>query len=216
MPNLKPFNNPMPTVPDDRELGVAFSALTAQRRAFVLEYIAQGGQDMVKIALAAGYGGHSTDPRTRRDNAQVNVYRLMRRADIMAAIREVIHDKNTEFLAPSQKVVMDILVGAIPGTASEKLRAAQYGFAINGMAPIVKQEIKVERVDREATIKEIAQLAKDLGVPIKQLVGRAADIVEADFTDVTDRESHMEDMDYSGENLPSGIEHISGEEDWSV
>lgn len=158
------------TIKADRKYdGRAMSALSDQRREFVLEMMRQGCNPKAaqRAAIACGY-------------SETYGYELMRDEAILAALRE----EATKRLAGAALVGVNVMLEiAQDETHRDRFKAAKELAAINGFT--AEQRIVVEHVshDTKAMIAEIRRMAADVGLDPKVLIERAG-IVEAEFTEV--------------------------------
>ncbi len=150
--------------------GKGMSALTSRKRAFVIAMLQQGVNPKAapKAAASCGY--------------QPNYgYELMRDEGILAALRE----EATKRLAGAALVGVNVMLEiAQDPTHKDQYKAAKDLAAINGFT--AEQRIVVEHIseDSKQQIRQIREMAAQLGMDPKQLI-QAAGIIDAEFEDVT-------------------------------
>jgi hypothetical protein len=160
----------IPPDPNDREYDTkAMSALTARKRKFVIAMLQQGVNPKAakQAAAAAGYVpeyGHQ----------------LMRDASILAALREEATKRMAGAALTGVNVMLEI--AQTPGH-KDQFRAARELAAINGFT--AEQRIVVEHIseDSKQQIRQIREMAAQLGMDPKQLI-QAAGIIDAEFEEV--------------------------------
>ena len=161
----------IPTDPNDRAYdGKAMGALSTRKRQFVIAMLQQGVNPKACAVAAASLGYH---PKYG--------YELMRDDGILAAMRE----EATKRLAGAALVGVNVLLDiAQSPTHKDQFRAAKELAGINGFT--AEQRIVVEHIseDSKAQIRQIRDMAAQLGLDAKQLIASAG-IVDAEFTEVT-------------------------------
>ncbi len=144
-------------------------SLSARKREFVIAMLQAGvnpkacAQAAAKCGYAAYYG-----------------YELMRDEGILAALRE----ESTKRLAGAALVGVNVLLDiAQSPTHKDQFRAAKELAGINGFT--AEQRIVVEHIseDSKAQIRQIRDMATQLGLDPKQLIASAG-IIDAEFTEV--------------------------------
>jgi hypothetical protein len=161
----------IPKDPNDRTYdGKGMSALTLRNRRFVISMLEQGvnPKAATKAAVECGY-------------LPTYGYELMRNPDIIQALRE----EATKRMAGAALVGVNVMleIAQNPGH-KDQYRAAKDLAAINGFT--AEQRIVVEHIDADskAQIRQIREMAVQLGMDPKQLI-EAAGIIDAEFEDVT-------------------------------
>lgn len=160
----------IPTDPHDRSYdGKAMSGLGPRKRSFVIAMLQEGVNSKaapraaVKCGYTAAYG-----------------YDLMRDDGILAALRE----EATKRLAGAALVGVNVLLEiAQSPTHKDQFRAAKELAGINGFT--AEQRIVVEHIseDSKQQIRQIREMATQLGMDPKQLI-QAAGIIDAEFEEV--------------------------------
>ncbi len=149
--------------------GKAMGGLSDRKRQFVIAMLKQGVNPKACAAAAAECGYH---PKYG--------YELMRDDGILAAMRE----EATKRLAGAALVGVNVLLDiAQTPTHKDQFRAAKELAGINGFT--AEQRIVVEHIseDSKAQIRQIREMAAQLGLDPKQLIASAG-IIDAEFTEV--------------------------------
>ncbi len=146
------------------------AALPDRKRQFVIAMLGQAvNPKACKIAAAeCGY-------------APYYGYELMRDDGILAALRE----ESTKRLAGAALVGVNVLLDIAQNAQhKDQFRAAKELAGINGFT--AEQRIVVEHIseDSKAQIRQIREMAAQLGLDPKQLI-QSAGIIDAEFTEVT-------------------------------
>jgi hypothetical protein len=168
-------------LPEDTRLGPAMTTLSPRARAFVLAIVEMGGalNEMHNAAAKAGYAGD-------KPTLYVQAHRLAADPRIQAAILEEARArcKSASLLSVST------MIGIIQDKTvkpSTRLQAASRIAAIAGMDPatqmLIKNTTEVTITVREQ-ISQVRQLAKDLGLDPKVLLGKAGVTLEGEFEEV--------------------------------
>lgn len=163
----------IPVDPNDREYdGKVMGTLGPRKRAFVIAMLQQGVNPKA-CQLAAAKCGY--EPKTG--------YFLMRDPGILAALRE----EATKRMAGAALVGVNVLLDiANSPTHKDQFRAAKELAGINGFT--AEQRIVVEHIseDSKAQIRQIREMAVQLGLEPEQLI-KAAGIIDAEFEEVRER-----------------------------
>ena len=156
--------------------GSAMAALAPQEVNFV-EAMVRGGAGPDYVRKAAGIAGYSENYG----------WTLMRKAKILAALREEAAKGLLQGALVGQKVMMEI---ALDTTHKDRFRAGRELLAHSGFTITQEQKITVEHVNSETRelIKEISDFAKATGLDAKQLLGSIGisreEPVDAEFAEV--------------------------------
>ena len=169
-------------VPADVRLGPAMQALTVKARAFVIALVEMGG-GLNEMHVAVEKAGYEC---ATKNVAYVQAHRLAADPRIQAAILEEARSrcKSASLLSVSAmiEIIQDKMV-----KPSTRLQAASRIAAIAGMDPATQMLI-TQKVDVQVTVKEqiaqVKQLAKDLGIDPKALLGKAGVVIEGEFEEV--------------------------------
>ena len=154
--------------------GQRMSALSGRQRTFVLELIQRGAHRTAieDSAVAAGY-------------SRTHGYKLLRDSDVLAAVRE----ESTKKVAGAALLGVAVMVEIASNPLhKDQYRAAKDLAALNGFT--AEQRIVVEHIDADskAQIRQIREMATQLGMDPKQLI-EAAGIIDAEFEDVTPKKA---------------------------
>lgn len=157
--------------------GKAMASLTDRQRQFVQEMMQQGINPKAAAKAAANCG-----------YAPFYGYELMRHEGILAALREEATKRVVGATLIGINVLLDI---AQSPTHKDQFRAAKELAALNGFT--AEQRIVVEHIteDTRGQIRQIRDMAKQLGMDPKQLIA-AAGIVDAEFTEVQEQPEDTE------------------------
>jgi hypothetical protein len=170
-------------IPQDRKYdGKAMASLTDRQRQFVVEMLQQGVNPKAAAKAAANCG-----------YAPTYGYELMRHDAVLAALREEATKRVVGAALVGVNVLLDI---AQSPTHKDQFRAAKELAAINGFT--AEQRIVVEHIneDSRAQIRQIREMASQLGMDPKQLI-EAAGIIDAEFTEVTTTKiAEVDDSDW--------------------
>ena len=160
----------IPKDPYDRTYdGKGMSALTARNRMFVIAMLEQGVNPKAASTAAKSCGYLPTYG-----------YELMRNPDIIQALRE----EATKRMAGAALVGVNVMLEIAQNPMhKDQYRAAKDLAAINGFT--AEQRIVVEHIDADskAQIRQIREMATQLGMDPKQLI-EAAGIIDAEFEEV--------------------------------
>ena len=160
----------IPFDPNDRSYdGKAMGGLEDRKRRFVIAMLQMGTNPKAAPRAAASLGYHPNYG-----------YQLMRDEGVLAALRE----EATKRLAGAALVGVNVLLEiAQSPTHKDQFRAAKELAGINGFT--AEQRIVVEHIseDSKAQIRQIREMAAQLGLEPKQLI-EAAGIVDAEYTEV--------------------------------
>lgn len=162
----------IPPITDTTGLGKAMIALNPQQRAFVFAYVETGGQDATRAALMAGYS--MTNDNARR----VTAHRLAHDPRVQAAIKEVADARLRQGAILGAEVLIAI---AGDPTHKDRMKAAVELLNRSGLlvTPTVnhvhRSEDDVDRVQR------IVNMATQLGLDPRELLGSAGVTVDAEF-----------------------------------
>jgi hypothetical protein len=168
-------------LPEDTKLGPAMTILMPKARAFVLAIVEMGGalNEMHVAAERAGYKGD-------KPTLYVQAHRLAADPRIQTAILEEARArcKSASLLSVSSmiEIIQDKTV-----KPSTRLQAASRIAAIAGMDPATQMLIKTTSevtVTVREQISQVRQLAKDLGLDPKVLLGKAGVTLEGEFEEV--------------------------------
>lgn len=152
--------------------GKAMAALTADRQAFVKNML-KLGPDKRAAQMAAAAAGYKNP---------VYGYELMREEGIIAAIRE----EATKTLAGAALMGVQVMIEvAQDPTHKDRYKAAKDLAAINGFT--AEQKIVVEHLnpDTKAMIRQIGEMAEQMGLDPRQLIASAG-IIDAEYSVVED------------------------------
>mgnify|MGYP001559816821 CR=1 FL=1 len=163
----------IPPDPNDRSYdGRGMSALDTRKRAFVVAMMEQGINPK-SAGVAAARCGFTPN----------HGYKLMRDPAIIQALRE----EATKRMAGAALVGVNVML-EIAQTIGHKdqYKAAKDLAAINGFT--AEQRIVVEHIseDSKAQLRQIREMATQLGMDPKQLI-EAAGIIDAEFEEVKER-----------------------------
>lgn len=164
------------------EGGPALLALEPRQRAFVLEYIENGGKKAA-AAITAGY-----PKEWARDTGS----KLSRHPKVLAAIREVA-DRRIRVEAVS---AIDVMIEIMKDpNHKDRFRAACEVANRSGLIVATQHEVLVTHKEDGATISRIVALAKQLNLDPVALLGSAGvkgEIIDAEFR-VVDNEPEREE-----------------------
>lgn len=171
--------NAIPADPDDRSYdGKAMASLNLRQRKFVITMLQQGCRTKACELAAVSAGYHA-----------MYGWELMRNEAILAALRE----EATKRLAGAALVGVTVMLDIAQNPQhKDQFRAAKELAAINGFT--AEQRIVVEHIseDSKAQMRQIRDMATQLGLDPKQLIA-AAGIIDAEFTEVdTANENHSQ------------------------
>ena len=169
-------------VPQGTKLGPAMSTLTPNARAFVIALVEMGGaiNEMHKAVEAAGYRCES------KAAAYVQAHRLAADPRIQLAILEEAKGRCKSASLLSVSTMIEIIQDKTV-KPSTRLQAASRIAAIAGMDPATQMLIKTTSevtVTIKEQISQVRQLAKDLGLDPKVLLGKAGVTLEGEFEEV--------------------------------
>jgi hypothetical protein len=160
----------IPVDPDDRAYdSKAMSGLTQRNRLFVVKMLQQGVNPKAapRAAVECGYKAE-------------HGWKLMRNPDIIQALRE----EATKRLAGAALLGINVMldIASTPGH-KDQYKAAKDLAAINGFT--AEQRIVVEHIseDSKAQLRQIRDMATQLGMDPKQLI-EAAGIIDAEYEEV--------------------------------
>lgn len=160
----------------DAVLGPAMKALNERQRNFVTALLQMGTSNHAAAAKLAGYVGNS-------DTIKVTGYRLAHDSRIQAAIQEEAQRRINGAASMAASVLVDIAENSVDHKT--KLKAVEMILNRAGLHAKSEHTVKVEdnRNDQD-TIAKLKQLAADLGLDAKKLLGSVG-AVDAEFVDVT-------------------------------
>jgi len=163
-------------VPPEGKLGPAMLKLPPTHRAFVCALMELGPDpNFARAALVAGYD--HTDVKSKAT-------RLAHDQDIQAAIQEETIRRIGSHLPMATAVMIDLLTAAETG-AELRFKVANRLLALGGINPVIEQKITVTHtLTEEEKVKRIEQLAKQLNLDPKQLLGHNK-VMDAEFVEVT-------------------------------
>ena len=169
-------------VPSDTRLGPAMSVLSSKARAFVIAIVEMGGalNEMHEAVHKAGYECGS------KNAAYVQAHRLAADPKIQAAILEEARGRCKSASLLSISAMIEIIQDKTV-KPSTRLQAASRIAAIAGMDPATQMLIKTTTevtVTVKEQISQVRQLAKDLGLDPKLLLGKAGVVLEGEFEEL--------------------------------
>lgn len=172
-------------VPPEGKLGPAMLKLPPTHRAFVCALMELGPDpNFARAALVAGYD-HS-------GSLHQKATRLAHDQDIQAAIQEETIRRIGSHLPMATAVMIDLLTATETG-AELRFKVANRLLALGGINPVIEQKITVTHtLTEEEKVKRIEQLAKQLNLDPKQLLGHNK-VLDAEFVTVTSNEG-LEDV----------------------
>ena len=169
-------------VPQDTKLGPAMSCLSYKARAFVIAIVEMGGalNEMHEAVHKAGYLCES------KAAAYVQAHRLAADPRIQLAILEEAKGRCKSASLLSVSTMIEIIQDKTV-KPSTRLQAASRIAAIAGMDPATQMLIKTTSevtVTIKEQISQVRQLAKDLGLDPKVLLGKAGVTLEGEFEEL--------------------------------
>lgn len=153
-------------------------ALNERQRKFVIAYVLFTDCDATEAARAAGYSdlGSHDKPGIRREG-----HRLVHNPAVGLAIREFALSHAS---AESPKYLRKLAQIAMKDDHKDQVPALKSMLNRIGMAEAVDRNINVNvTITSEQKVAEIRQMAEELGLDPKSLLGNVTD---AEFSDVTD------------------------------
>ena len=168
-------------VPSDVKLGPAMTCLAPKARAFVIAVVEMGGalNEMHVAAQRAGYAGD-------KPTLYVQAHRLAADPRVQAAILEEARGRCKSASLLSISAMIEIIQDKTV-KPSTRLQAASRIAAIAGMDPATQMLIKTTTevtVTVKEQISQVRQLAKDLGLDPKLLLGKAGVVLEGEFEEL--------------------------------
>lgn len=165
----------MSEIQDD--FGPAMLALSERQRAFVVQVV-HHGVNYARAYHAAGYEG---DPTALKNNGS----RLARRPDVIAAIQEEGSRAIRGHVATAISTLVEISSGS-HYSPRDRTRASEALLDRGGFGRQTEHKVTVERPNTVAEqVARIRQMAKDLGIDPRELLGQAGVVVDADFKLIT-------------------------------
>ncbi len=168
----------IPTIedPDEEGLGPAMLALTKAQRRFVMAMVYLGGSQR-GCYIAAGYA-HNPD---NKNATQVSAHQLAHHPKVQEAMLEVGVNMMGALRIPTVKFLHDTLKN--DGLEiKDRIKVAQMVLDRTGMQATQKIDVTHKNETGEQMMKEIATMAKSLGVDPKKLLGGG--VIEAEFEEV--------------------------------
>lgn len=157
----------------DEDIGPCMRDLTEPQRAFVKNYVANGGSNELDAAFRAGFGETSQSAAGAAD-------RMMKMPRILSAIREEADKRLKSGAVLAASVLVEI--------ASNRMHRDQYkaavellnraGLVVEGVSRVIVEDHRTE----EEIVRRITDLSSKLGIDPKKLLGN--DVVDAEFTEV--------------------------------
>ena len=169
-------------VPKDTKLGPAMATLTPNARAFVIALIEMGGA-INEMHLAVERAGYRCESKAA---AYVQAHRLAADPRIQAAILEEARGRCKSASLLSISAMIEIIQDKTV-KPSTRLQAASRIAAIAGMDPATQMLIKTTSevtVTVREQISQVRQLAKELGLDPKVLLGKAGVTLEGEFEEL--------------------------------
>ena len=163
------------TAADEDSLGPAMRALNQRQRVFVLALVTCASNP-TEAARLAGYSGN-----------EGSLCNTATRLAHTPAVQDAIDEEARKSLYGAKLVAVRVLLDVMnnpAGKISDRLKAASMTLNRVGMPEVFNQNIVVEHVlsDKDK-IREIAEMAKKLGLDPKQVLGSVG-VVDAEFTEV--------------------------------
>jgi phage terminase small subunit len=159
-------------------LGSRMRALNERQRRFVEALFGGGHANHTQAALIAGYTGDN-------ETVRVTAHRLAHDDKIRAAILEEAQRRMDSSGALVASVLIEI---ASDPTHKDRLKAALALADRIGLHARTEHKITVEHQDDKGKIELIKHLADKLGIDPGKLLGRAAEPVDVEFSEVMDIE----------------------------
>lgn len=164
-----------------REFGPAMRALNERQQKFVLAAREIGGQKNWRTMAARLAGYEGTDVSLR-----VQAHRLANNPLVQAAIKEVALATLASSGLVVTGVLLDIIMGEIPATPSEKLKAAAMVFNRIGMPELTEHKVTVEHtLNTEDALAKLNRFSKQLGLDPQKLLGQMGlEVIDGEFSEV--------------------------------
>jgi hypothetical protein len=159
------------------ELGPAMAACNEQQRRFVRALIALGVRGKAtEAARAAGYGG------TKGTGLRVQAYRLSHNS----RVQEAIHEEAVKMLGEARIIAIHVLHEIARDPAHpHQLKAATEILDRAGITAKTEHKIVVERTDTKVTVQSIIELARQLDIDPRKLLGKHGIVLDADYNIVS-------------------------------
>lgn len=158
----------------DIKLGPAMSALNPRQRGFVIAFLAAGGKNARKAAIAAGYGGGQND-----SSVDKQAYRLVHSEPIQAAIHEEVTKRQQAVAVRAQANLEKIADN--PG-AKNHFEANKLLLALAGHSPVNRSE---HIVTHELSTADMVEKIRLLGAALGENVVKALLPPERVVIDIT-------------------------------
>jgi phage terminase small subunit len=172
-----PSKQTQPPAPHVGKLGPCMEKLNPRQRAFVDAMLDTGGADYTRCAKLAGYVGGEGGIR-------VTAHRLAHDERIQAAIQEQARKRMIGAGIMATGVLIDI---AGNPAHKDQLKAATSLLDRAGLHAITESKHTVHNTsDRAEQIREIAELAREMGADPVKLLGAHGVTIDADFTEIKD------------------------------
>lgn len=157
----------------DESYGPAMRALTDGQKRFVIAMLETGGANVTRAAVMAGYG---------EIGAQQTGSRLQHQPSIQIAMREEAEKRLRAGAILGASVIIEI---AADPSHKDRFKAAErlLGQAGLGIETVQRHIIEDHRKDNEIE-DAIIMMAKRHGLDPAKLLGKKADVVDAEFTEV--------------------------------
>lgn len=178
---------PLIPAPQEHDCGPAMKKCTPNERAFVAAMFAFGCQNYTDAAMATGRF-------SSRDSAQAASSRWMHSKRVLDALDEYTRVTMRGGLAIATRALLDI---ASDPTNPNRLKAASELLNRNGhiVETISRHIHEQDHTSTKELLHEIGDLARQLGVdPAKLLGATRAEVVDAEFEEVSDGTEGLEDL----------------------
>ncbi len=186
-----------PALEDLSSFGPCMRALTWRQRGFVLAMLDTGMVDHGRCAAMAGYNGNS-------ESLRVTGHRVSHNENVQAAIQEEARKRIGSGAIMATSKLLEI---AMNDSHKDQLKAV---FGIMDRAGLhatteVKHEVR-HTSDDKAVIERIVQLARNLGLDPKVLLGQHGVVVDAEYS-VVASEPGQDDVQDDAEDGENEEEH---------
>lgn len=162
-------------LPPESEQGPAMRKLNPRQKAFVIAIVDLGySKNHLKAAQAAGYQG-------THDVVKVTAHWLYRNPLVVAAMQELARARFEAGTIAATSVVMEILEDT-KAAPKDRLKAAEMVMDRGGLHSLSEHRVVVgQPEDRVAKLQRAVNLARELGIDPRSLLGNLADAAPEDI-----------------------------------
>ena len=155
------------------DFGPAMLALIPKHRAFVIAYCTTANAEATEAARQVGYVDNNTGA------LKVTGYRILKKPEVLAAIREVVMQNITADLPVLHKALMKT---ALNPQHKDQTKAVLALMNRGGLPDVTERNINVNiTVTKEEKVAEIRAMAEEMGLDVEKLLGNMTD---AEFEEI--------------------------------